>query len=30
LLINAVSNTDTAQVDLEADQWCEIAPLLHQ
>jgi hypothetical protein len=30
LLINGVSNTDAAKVDLEADQWCEIAPLLHQ
>ena len=30
LLINAVSNTDTAQAGLNDDQWREIAPLLHQ
>jgi hypothetical protein len=28
LVINAVSNNDTAQVGLDADQWREIAPLL--
>jgi hypothetical protein len=28
LLINGVSNTDTAQAELEDDQWRELAPLL--
>ena len=30
LLINGVSNTDTAKAELEGDQWYEIAPLLHE
>jgi hypothetical protein len=30
LLINGVSNTDTAQAGLKDDQWREIAPPLHQ
>jgi hypothetical protein len=28
LLINAVSNTDTAHAELNEDQWREISPLL--
>jgi hypothetical protein len=30
LLIEGVSNTNTAKAELEDDQWREIAPLLHQ
>jgi hypothetical protein len=30
LLIEGVSNIDTAKADLEAEQWCEIAPLSHR
>jgi hypothetical protein len=30
LLIEGVSNNDTAQVEFQAEQWRELAPLLHQ
>jgi hypothetical protein len=30
LLVDAVSNNDTGQAELEDEQWREIAPLLHQ